>query len=519
MTTSLFNRIRPDQIADRLDGEYYAKELLENETKLNHFNQVTLENCVTNIRNAISDLTSNGSFEFLRGIQFNNTNGIPYVRTQNLMDGYIDFSDGIYVDLKCKDMVAKSLCETGDLIVCRKGKVGAASAVSADMHGAAISENVTRFRLDNSCDADFLATFLNSNHGRMRFLREATGVIQKWINNEKLRQIRVIRIDSSAEKYIGDKVRQAEKLRAWAKRLERSLDAFIDHFQPEKKEYKKLFSRVPNNLLTNMLTATTYRERYISNQKNLKAISRIQPISYYLSSITNGYDERNEIENGLPYVKVANVRAGYIDLKNTPRVRLSALTDASSKQKPEKGDLLLTRKGSFGIAAVVMESASFLCSSEVFSCKPSKPEFMPILSWFLNSEAGNMQFWQFSTGTTMPGINQENLQNILIPDFSACDIEQFNSIHKNRYEAKKNAELLTDTAKTLVEALIEGQLTEQQLIQAQQALEDGDNSLDQAILSKLSAEGYAIEGATPLFSDVDELYSLLEEAAQAEAEE
>ncbi|HBB4013392.1 TPA: hypothetical protein KAL33_002662 [Escherichia coli] len=268
-----------------------------------------------------------------------------------------------------------------------------------------------------------------------------------------------------------------------------------------------------------MLTATTYRERYISNQKNLKAISRIQPISYYLSSITNGYDERNEIDNGLPYVKVANVRAGYIDLKNTPRVRLSALTDASAKQKPEKGDLLLTRKGSFGIAAVVMESASFLCSSEVFSCKPSKPEFMPILSWFLNSEAGNMQFWQFSTGTTMPGINQENLQNILIPDFSTCDIEQFNSIHKNRYEAKKNAELLTDTAKTLVEALIEGQLTEQQLIQAQQALEDGDNSLDQAILSKLSAEGYAIEGATPLFSDVDELYSLLEEAAQAEAEE
>lgn len=78
---------------------------------------------------------------------------------------------------------------------------------------------------------------------------------------------------------------------------------------------------------------------------------------------------------------------------------------------------------------------------------------------------------------------------------------------------------LTASAKTLVESLIEGQLTEQQLIQAQQALEDGDNSFDQAILSKLSAEGYAIEGATPLFSDVDELYSLLEEAAQAEAEE
>ena len=81
------------------------------------------------------------------------------------------------------------------------------------------------------------------------------------------------------------------------------------------------------------------------------------------------------------------------------------------------------------------------------------------------------------------------------------------------------AQLLTSSAKTLVEALIEGQLTEQQLIQAQQALDDGDNSLDQAILSKLNNEGYAIDGATALFSDIDELYRLLESATQAEAEE
>ena len=78
---------------------------------------------------------------------------------------------------------------------------------------------------------------------------------------------------------------------------------------------------------------------------------------------------------------------------------------------------------------------------------------------------------------------------------------------------------LIQAAKTLVEALIEGQLTEHQLIQAQQALEDGDNSLDQAILSKISSEGYAIDGAAPLFSDIDELYRLLESSAQADAEE
>ncbi|TKU34736.1 MULTISPECIES: restriction endonuclease subunit S [unclassified Citrobacter] len=446
--------------------------------------------------------------------------GLKCIKPKNTNDMLVSIDDIDWIDSSTKDQIQKQKLGYGDIVITRSGSgtIGRAS-IYCYSEEAYTNDHLFVVRPDKA-DSHYICSFLNSFHGQRLLEAGVSGSTgQLNLSNEHIKSIPLFRPDEKAQKYIGNKVRQAEQLRAWAKRLERSLDAFIDHFQPEKKEYKKLFSRVPNHLLTNMLTATTYRERYISNQKNLKDSSCTQPISYFLTSVTNGFDERNEIESGLPYIKVADVRAGYIDLKNSPRVRVSALTNASEKQKPKKGDLLLTRKGSFGIAAVVMESASFLCSSEVFSCKPSKPEFMPILSWFLNSEAGNMQFWQFSTGTTMPGINQENLQNILIPDFSDCDIQQFNSIHKNRYEAKKNAELLTDTAKTLIESLIEGQLTEQQLIEAQQALEDGDNSLDQAILSKLSAEGYAIEGATPLFSDVDELYSLLEEAAQAEAEE
>ncbi|MGX5871374.1 restriction endonuclease subunit S [Enterobacter cloacae] len=508
----MFNRISPNHLTTRLDADFYKPDFILNEAYLKKTGATILSKLI--------DVKSSG-YGVLPSSNEYCDDGIPLIRGGDLSFGEV-ISPSVFAPLSYKD--GKGTAQTGDVLIlikgaCIDGPEGVARVKQVN-HGHLFNGSCFRLAFTNrDIDGPFFIAYSQSKFFLKQKKRQVANTGISYNDEESIHGFLIPELEIDVKKYIGDKVRQAERLRAWAKRLERSLDAFIEHFQPEKKEYKKLFSRVPNNLLTNMLTATTYRERYISNQKNLKAISRIQPISHYLSSITNGYDERNEIENGLPYVKVANIRAGYIDLKNTPRVRLSALTDASAKQKPEKGDLLLTRKGSFGIAAVVMESASFLCSSEIFSCKPSKPEFMPILSWFLNSEAGNMQFWQFSTGTTMPGINQENLQNILIPDFSACDIEQFNSIHKNRYEAKNNAELLTDTAKILVEALIEGHLTEQQLIQAQQALEDGDNSFDQAILSKLSAEGYAIEGATPLFSDVDELYSLLEEAAQAEAEE
>lgn len=519
MTTSLFNHIKPNQIADRLDGEYYARELLENEAKLNHFNQVTLENCVTNVRNAISDLTSNGSFEFLRGIQFNDINGIPYIRTQNLMEGYIDSSDVIYVDLKCKDMVAKSICETGDLIVCRKGKVGAASAVSADMNGAAISENVTRFRLQESYDGDFLAAFLNSNHGRMRFLREATGVIQKWINNEKLRQISVIRIDSSAEKYIGDKVRQAEQLRAWAKRLALSIEDLLtssDDYLSACRTHEKKTTRPQLSDLSNRLDPKYYGNKAIAVHRFTRKTGT--PLAALIKSVANGFEERSFIENGLAYITVSEVSSGRLDAQSAPKISKSI--NVPQKAVIHETCVLVVRTGSIGTAVKVHAlDKGCAISSHLIRLEFEDEETAAAVAVFLNSSAGKVLLHKISYGAVQPQIGQEELLALHIPEYVLNEKTQCLAL-LNSYElAIRASKSLTVSAKNLVEALIEGQLTEQQLIQAQQALEDGDNSLDLAILSKLSAKGYAIEGATPLFSDVDELYSLLEDAEQAEAEE
>lgn len=142
---------------------------------------------------------------------------------------------------------------------------------------------------------------------------------------------------------------------------------------------------------------------------------------------------------------------------------------------------------------------------------------------YLMTEAGYTQ-WQAIVRGISAGIHPSDVARIRIPvpeDRSLLETMavKADDLYIQAGLAQEVSRLLTIAAKNLVEALIEGQLTEQQLIQAQQTLDDGDNSLDQAILSKLSSEGYAIEDAKPLFSDLDELYRLLESAAQAEEEE
>lgn len=116
-----------------------------------------------------------------------------------------------------------------------------------------------------------------------------------------------------------------------------------------------------------------------------------------------------------------------------------------------------------------------------------------LLTHWLNRPEGQMQLNQWAVKTTVEHTSLSDIGRVLIPRLDKSLENKLSDYLLNARLAYRYAKFLTQVAKTLVEALIEGQLTEQQLIQAQQALEDGDNSLDQAILSKLSAEGMPLK--------------------------
>jgi len=171
--------------------------------------------------------------------------------------------------------------------------------------------------------------------------------------------------------------------------------------------------------------------------------------------------------------------------------------------------------GIFRSQFFVADELPMLVNQRVAMLVPQKIRGELLTHW-LNRPEGQMQLNQWAVKTTVEHTSLSDIGRVLIPRLEEILESKLADDLLNARLAYRYAKFLTQAAKTLVEALIEGQLTEQQLIQAHQALGDGDNSLDQAILSKLSDEGYAVEGAKSLFSDIDELYRLLESAAEAE---
>lgn len=423
--------------------------------------------------------------------------GLKCIKPKNTNDMLVSIDDIDWIDSSTKDQIQKQKLAYGDIVITRSGSgtIGRAS-IYCYSEEAYTNDHLFVVRPDKA-DSHYICSFLNSFHGQRLLEAGVSGSTgQLNLSNEHIKSIPLFRPEHKAQKYIGDKVRQAEQLRAWAKRLEGMADRKIKdlfHFN-----LVDSLTLKPRRMKQQVLSAVSLAPEFARAADSQMTFRNSSKLSNFISKCKCGDPIKSEERVPGPYFYYG--ASGPIDTH----------TEFNFNGKY----LIIAQDGSIGCANVA--DGKFWANNHVWVLKVKDEYDIESICRFLDK---HFPCWKgVTTGSVVPKVTSENLLNILIP-IDIAKNREIGSKLRLAVTTAAYAKKLTASAKTLVESLIEGQLTEQQLIQAQQALEDGDSSFDQAILSKLSAEGYAIEGATPLFSDVDELYSLLEEAAQAEAEE
>ncbi|BEM31098.1 hypothetical protein SME05J_46680 [Serratia marcescens] len=501
------NRISPSDIGLLMSAQSYRPEITQAIRKIKSLKWSTLQKLVENTISPGPHPKYGGDY--------------PCLKTKNVDSLLAIHEPADYADATIFKNIKKVVVRKGDLLInlTGAGSIGRVSIYYGE-NNPITNQHIARMSVKAGTDEGYLACFLRSWWGE-RALEQGVAGSTGQINmvNEHVRSIPVYLPDILAQKYIGDKVRQAEQMRAWAKRLALSIEDLLtsseDYLSACRTPEKKI-TRPQLIDLSNRLDPKYYGNKAIAVHRFTRKTGT--PLAALIKSVANGFEERSFIENGLAYITVSEVSSGRLDAQSAPKISKSI--DVPQKAVINETCVLVVRTGSIGTAVKVHAlDKGCAISSHLIRLEFEDEETAAAVAAFLNSSAGKVLLHKISYGAVQPQIGQEELLALNIPEYVLNEKTQFLAL-LNSYElAIRASKSLTVSAKNLVEALIEGQLTEQQLIQAQQALEDGDNSLDQAILSKLSAEGYAIEGATPLFSDVDELYSLLEDAAQVEAEE
>jgi type I restriction enzyme M protein len=226
-------------------------------------------------------------------------------------------------------------------------------------------------------------------------------------------------------------------------------------------EKTKIFSTPLNVVYGGRLDPFHYQPKFVLHEKALSSCKYpLKTIGDILSSpIVNGLDARKFVEVGTKYLRVGNIKPDEIDETDIKFVNIPIET-IKKDIKLETGDVLLTRKGTFGISTVVTNVKDYIISSEIMLIRLKEkinPFYFSIVN---NTSIVQEQYKQKAVGAIMGSLSQEVLKTVKIPIPPRTTQDRIvKEFHKKREKAKNlrdEAKELLDKAKREVEELIEG---------------------------------------------------------------
>jgi len=185
-----------------------------------------------------------------------------------------------------------------------------------------------------------------------------------------------------------------------------------------------------------------YKSEYSELEKKIeKSKYKKKLLKELIYKVINGLDFRDyDIKGGIPYIKVANIKKGFFDFSNLQYITPDIIKSSKDIQL-EKGNLLLTRKGTFGNALCLEDDYNYIISSEVFYLKVKQSIVLSkYLEIYFNSNIGQKFFKKISIGAIMGSLSQDAIKSIKIP-FPPLEIQQqIVDLYEKAYTEKQQKE-------------------------------------------------------------------------------
>ncbi|MGY0780579.1 hypothetical protein ACW7BC_22050 [Azospirillum argentinense] len=498
-------RLPSVDLSVRLDAGFHAPEYLEIEHRLraSGLRVVPLS--------AVLNRVFKGAF-YLLASEYTSS-GVPFIRISQFTSGFLDLSDTVFISCATHANQRKTAVAPGHLLFAKGGMYRHCAVVPDSVEDANISQDVIGAEPANGLDSHYAMTFLQSKHGRPQLVRWEQGNAQPHLSNEGVKEILIaLPQDADAQRYIGDKVRQAERLRARAQRIEANVAMVHAKYipLPVGVNFTKRTRRLATRSLTERLDAHFYPSAVEQYFRQIGGTTR--SLGRLSTLVINGQSQP-EAEEGVAQATVANLGRSFVEGPLRAVKRPMNGTRALALH-----DLLLCNaahnKSYIGRDVTYSQLEGAYPSTEVMVIRVDRAQVpASFIRQYLKTDIGYRQIQSTIRGITAHSYPSDvKLIEIPIPPVADTEREIWFATDDKMLVAGRCADaakLLTAVAVALVEHLIDGRLSEADLIAAQKGLEAGNRDADRAILQSLR-QGDAAD-APPLILDLDGLYALLDE--------
>ncbi len=391
--------------------------------------------------------------------------GIPYYRGQDVTGHhFIELSTPKYIDQQSftEPHMLRSHLRQGDVLLSIVGTIGESSLVTST-RPATCSCKLAILR-PTHIEANFLAIFLQSNYGKRQIERLTRGAIQMGLLLEDMDQVLIPTLTDNFKTIITDLVKLSQKAIEKSNLSQQQAEQILlqtlglENWQPTPAlSYERKSSKV---FAVGRLDAEHFLPKFdlIKKQVKNKCI-QIKKLSDLINPILNGFDVRDFYESGTTYIRVGDIKNNRINIESAVFVNIDS-SEIKKNIKLNLGDVLFTRKGSFGNAAPVRKGETHvLISSEIMLLslkEDSKQYILPeFLSLFLNSLPAKLQSAQWAHGVAFYSISQDDLSNFWIPIIPMLQQQQIMNQIEQQETLLQQSKKLLEAAKRAVEIAIE----------------------------------------------------------------
>ncbi|NGT58821.1 hypothetical protein G6Y98_08275 [Clostridium perfringens] len=450
----MLSNLKAESNEMRIDSEYFQKKYIDIYDKLK--DSIDFSSIMS-----MSDVSSNGSFAKVKSIlNDNNDNIIPYIRSSDVGDYFIDLEDTARISQEAHKQLKLSTTKKLDIIMARKGKIGGASIVLDNEVDCNCNENVIKLTIDDKDQYNpyYILAFLNSKYGIEQTNRISTGNVQPWISIYQIRKMKLIKLSKRFQLEIEKIIKEAYNFRNRYKEEYKSAEFIIrenlkiDYILSfNKNKCEKSF--VESLKKYNRLDSEFFDEKYdvldkVINEFKWKKLGEFVDI---FKSIEPGSDAY--IEEGIPFIRISNFSKFGIKLGN---VYLDNNKYNVEELKPIKDTILLSKDGTIGIAYKVDDDANFITSSAILHLKNKDTNINNnYLTLLLNSEIVKLQAERSSGGSIIKHWRISDIRNVKVPILN-YDIQNLIDFKiKNSFKLRKRSNYLLKLASKCVEIAIE----------------------------------------------------------------
>lgn len=175
-----------------------------------------------------------------------------------------------------------------------------------------------------------------------------------------------------------------------------------------------------------------------------------------LGEITEVYDSLHKTpkkysKNGYPMIRVKDVKEGFLELDFSTLVDEKVYEEFSKKYKPKKGDIILSRVGTYGVPMYINIDAPLCLGQNTVIISPLISS--KYLFYYMKSHLVKNQIEMLVTGSTQKTLSLKNIKSLNIKRFDILYEEKIGNIlfkiDEKIYENKKTIEILEQISQTL----------------------------------------------------------------------